>query len=370
MAVFDMDTHLRDEYFFDEIYRLEGEFAQYTPRRIGDGRLHFSKFENQLDPWGKEVGGRFNHELMYNPEKKWRGGRVAESQRGGYDMDYRLADNEREGIDYQFIFPTHISVATLPEGRLGSAVARAYNDWAAKLVKGKEERLWPVAMMPAGHPEGMVAELRRCVKELGCKAAHLVPYSLTRTLDDPAYEPFYAEAAKMGVPLFLHPASFGPLINNHSNFYAMHVLGRPFNCTAGLVALTTGGVFERNPGLNVAFFECGAEWILYWMHRMDDDYKNMQFGFAPQHHEETVRIRQEKLLGDLRGRRAITALRAPGIQRGQCPDGLGLSSLRFGISRNREGAQGARRHQPETERQDPDREPAAPPENVKAQPVT
>jgi hypothetical protein len=281
MAVFDMDTHLRDEYFFDEIYRLEGEFAQYTPRRIGSGKLHFSKFENPLDPWGKEVGGRFNHELMYNPEKKWRGGRVAESQRGGYDMDYRLADNEREGIDYQFIFPTHISVAALPEGRLGSAVARAYNDWAAKLVKGKEERLWPVAMMPAGHPEGMVAELRRCVKELGCKAAHLVPYSLTRTLDDPAYEPFYAEAAKTGVPLFLHPASFGPLINNNSNFYSMHVLGRPFNCTAGLVALTVGGVFERHPDLNVVFFECGAEWILYWMHRMDDDYKNMQFGFAP-----------------------------------------------------------------------------------------
>jgi hypothetical protein len=25
--------------------------------------------------------------------------------------------------------------------------------------------------------------------------------------------------------------------------------------------------------LRVAFFECSAEWVLYWMHRMDDDYK-------------------------------------------------------------------------------------------------
>jgi len=61
----------------------------------------------------------------------------------------------------------------------------------------------------------------------------------------------------------------------------MHVLGRPFNCTAGLVALTTGGVFERHPNLRVAFFECSAEWILYWMHRMDDDYKRMKNGFTP-----------------------------------------------------------------------------------------
>src|SRR5712672_1043995 len=57
--------------------------------------------------------------------------------------------------------------------------------------------------------------------------------------------------------------------------------GRPFNCTAGLVALTTGGVFERHPNLRVAFFECSAEWILYWMHRMDDDYKRMKNGFTP-----------------------------------------------------------------------------------------
>jgi len=281
MAVFDMDTHLRDEYFFDEIYRLDGEFAAFTPRRIGDGRLHFARFEHKLDPWGAEVGRRFNHELVYNPEKKWRGGRVADSQRGGWDMAYRLADNEREGIDHQFIFPTHISVATLSEGPLGSAVARAYNDWVKKVAAGHEGRLWPVGMMPAGHPEGMVAELRRCVHDLGFKAAHLVPYSTTRTLDDVAYEPFYAEAARLGVPLFLHPASFGPLINMNSSFYAMHVLGRPFNCTAGLVALTVGGVFERHPDLNVVFFEVSAEWVLYWMHRMDDDYRNMQHGFAP-----------------------------------------------------------------------------------------
>ena len=281
MAVFDMDTHLRDEYFLDEIYRLEGEFAKFTPRRVGNGKLHYARFEHGLDPWGSDVGKHFNHQVVYDPEQKWRGGRVAESQRGGYDMDYRLADNDREGIDFQFVFPTYISFPTLQEGPLGSALTGAYNDWVKKLVKGKEERLWPVAMMPAGHPEGMVPELRRAVNELGFKAAHLVPYTLTRTLDDPGYEPFYAEAAKLGVPLFLHPPSFGQLVNRFNNFYAMHVLGRPLNCTAGLVALTIGGVFERHPDLNVVFFEVSAEWILYWMHRMDDDYKNMKFGFAP-----------------------------------------------------------------------------------------
>ena len=53
----------------------------------------------------------------------------------------------------------------------------------------------------------------------------------------------------------------------------MHVLGRPINCTAALVALVCGGIFERFPKLRVAFFECSAEWIVYWMHRMDEDYE-------------------------------------------------------------------------------------------------
>ena len=44
------------------------------------------------------------------------------------------------------------------------------------------------------------------------------------------------------------------------------------NCTPALVALVLGGVFEKFPGLRVVFFECSAEWIVYWMHRMDDDY--------------------------------------------------------------------------------------------------
>ncbi len=31
MKVFDMDSHLREEYIMDEVYRLEGKFAHLTP---------------------------------------------------------------------------------------------------------------------------------------------------------------------------------------------------------------------------------------------------------------------------------------------------------------------------------------------------
>ena len=173
------------------------------------------------------------------------------------------------------------AIPTYEAGELGLALSQAFNNWVKRLVTGYEERLWPVGIMPWSHPEAMVGELRRCVQELGFKAVHCTPYTHTHTIDNPVFDPFYAEAERLNVPLMLHPASFGELVNRFDNFFAMHVLGRPFNCTAGLIALITGGIFERFPNLRVAFFECSAEWILYWMHRMDDDYKRMRHGFAP-----------------------------------------------------------------------------------------
>jgi uncharacterized protein len=281
MQVFDMDSHLREEYFLDEVYRLEGKFAHLTPVRLSQDRNLRARFRHELSPWPKEVAEHFNHSVVYDESANWNGGEIARRQVGGYDMARRIADNDKEGVDVQFLFPTQIGIPTYAEGELGSALCRAYNSWVKRLVKGYDEKLWPVGMVPWGHPEGMVAELRHCVTALGFKAIHLTPYTHRHTIDQAVFEPFYAEAAKLDVPLMLHPNSYGELINRYDNFFAMHVLGRPFNCTAGLVALVTGGVFERHPDLRVAFFECSAEWILYWMHRMDDDYKRMKNGFAP-----------------------------------------------------------------------------------------
>ncbi len=40
MPVIDADTHLREGYFLDEVYKLKGEFAKFTPRRTRDGEYH------------------------------------------------------------------------------------------------------------------------------------------------------------------------------------------------------------------------------------------------------------------------------------------------------------------------------------------
>src|SRR6266700_430171 len=233
--IIDFDSHLREGYFMDEVYKLDGPYERFRPVKLNDGRTHNTKFLHSLDPISPQGHAAHRHPYIYDPKTNWRGGDVAARQVGGYDLARRRENIRKEGIDKQLIFPTQITVATSNIGGLGRECARLFNDWVAKLVKSHEDVFLPGAMAPAGCPEAMAEEL--------------------------------------GVPLLCHPNSNGELVDRFDNFYKTHVLGRPTNCSAALVALVLGGVFGKFPKLEVVFFECSAEWILYWMHRMDDDWE-------------------------------------------------------------------------------------------------
>lgn len=264
----------------DEVFKLEGPLAEFTPRRVGDAKYQAAKFESRIEGRKDSTNSHYNHDVIYDLDANWCGGEVARRQVGGYDLEVRLKDARREEIDHQVLFPSGIRRATLLPGELGTALARAYNDWVRQLITGYEDTFLPVAMVPAGNPADMAGEMRRAVKELGFRAVHLQPCVESTTLDDPVFDDYFATAQELDVPLFCHPNG-APILDKFNSFYPMHVLGRPLNCVTALIPMVLGGVFERFPDLKVVFFECSAEWILYWMHRMDDDYKNLQHGFAP-----------------------------------------------------------------------------------------
>ncbi|MGH7796610.1 MAG: amidohydrolase family protein [Candidatus Binatia bacterium] len=289
---------------------------------------------HSLDPGDPQGRAAHKHPYIYDPKVSWRNGEIAARQIAGHDMEFRFNDIKREGIEKQVLFPTGINVATENAGGLGLACAQSYNNWVRKLIKGHEDTFLPVAMAPAGCPEEMANELRRCVKELGFKASHLVPYIGRRNLDHPTFYPYYQAAEELGVPLFCHPNSNGEVTDRFDNFFKTHVLGRVMNCTPALVGLVLGGVFEKFSKLKVAFFECSAEWPLYWMHRMDDDWEWAKdfpqvSGGLKMPPSEYVKA---QLLFHLRsGRRRHDAV-ITRSRRGPHFDGDRLSAFRLGVS--------------------------------------
>jgi hypothetical protein len=279
MVWIDADTHLREGYYLDEVYKLAGEFVHKSPVKVQGGAYHELKFKHDLEPWGREVEKAGGHRQLYGPDRQ--GGKIAGIQPGGYDREQRIRDLEEAGCSKQVMFATSSAIPTLTEGPLGLELCRAYNNWVANFVKGYEDRLYPVGVLPAGYPEGMTGELRRMVEILGIRAAHIAGYSLTHNAEDEVFDPVYAAAEDMDIPLFVHPGSRGPIANRHKNFYLMHCLARPTMCADVLVGMVIGGVFERFPSLKVGFFECSASWMLYWMERMEFGYDNLKQDYAP-----------------------------------------------------------------------------------------
>ena len=48
--IIDLDSHLREGYFMDEVYNLPEPYARFTPQKAGEGRNHNTKWIHQLDP--------------------------------------------------------------------------------------------------------------------------------------------------------------------------------------------------------------------------------------------------------------------------------------------------------------------------------
>src|ERR671922_2839264 len=174
--IIDLDSHLREGYFMDEVYKLPEPYARFTPQKAGEGRNHNTKFIHSLDPGNPQGRAAHRHPYIYDPKVNWRNGEIAERQVAGYDMERRLNDIKKEGIDKEIIFPTAINVATENIGGFGLACAQAYNNWVAKLVKGYEDVFLPVAMAPAGCPEAMAGGPRHSVKEDRIQDGQIGPF--------------------------------------------------------------------------------------------------------------------------------------------------------------------------------------------------
>jgi hypothetical protein len=125
--IIDLDSHLREGYFMDEVYNLPEPYARFTPQKSGEARNHNTKWVHQLDPGDPQARAAHRHPYNYDPKVNRRNGEIAARQIAGHDMEFRFNDIKREGIEKQVLFPTGISVATENVGGLGLACAQSYN---------------------------------------------------------------------------------------------------------------------------------------------------------------------------------------------------------------------------------------------------
>jgi uncharacterized protein len=186
----------------------------------------------------------------------------------------RLSLMDETGIDVAVLSLTTPGLNNL--GAHGIDLARRTNDRLAEAVAINPARFQALAALPFADPDMSAQELRRAVEDLGCKGAILHGRVGDKHLDAALFEPTFACAAALDVPLLIHPQIPQPAVRDayYSGFgapvdLALASFGLGWHYEAGIefVRMVLGGVFDRHPGLQVILGHWG-EVVIFYLERL------------------------------------------------------------------------------------------------------
>ena len=128
---------------------------------------------------------------------------------GGYISGERVKVMDAERIDVTMVYP---SLGLMWEYdcddlKVAAANCRAYNNWVFDFCGGAPERLVPVAHIPMGDVDEAIKEMQRTAG-LGAKAMMVgSDFHEGRTYGHSYYDPFWAEAQAIDMPITIHPST-------------------------------------------------------------------------------------------------------------------------------------------------------------------
>ena len=255
--------------------RIAPKFRDRAPRVVqeddGDWWIVDGRRTNSFQG-GAQAGKRFEHHDELRPAA-----RFADVRPGAYIADAFINDNETDGVYGSVVYPTEgLQLFSVPDGELLSAIFRVYNDWIADFCRAYPGRLKGIALINVDDIPGAIEELER-VRKRGLAGAMITVYpSEDRSYDRPEYEPFWATAQDLDMPLSLHiatnrPSPGLPLEDNRSTRPSL-LANADHWVRVSLGHLIFTGVFERYPRLCVGSVEHELSWVPHFLERIDYTY--------------------------------------------------------------------------------------------------
>ena len=163
------------------------------------------------------------------------------------DPKTQLADMDKDGIDIQVIYPSHLSLNVEKEADLALDIARAYNDWLAEFCATNPARLKGVAMVALHDIDAAIQEARRAVEQLGFVGIMMPTNFRDQDIGKRQFWPFYEAIERLGVGLGLHGGvrAAERMHGRFDTFIAAHSVAFPFECMAALTGLIFAGEFPK-----------------------------------------------------------------------------------------------------------------------------
>jgi len=196
-----------------------------------------------------------------------------EAPKSVWDPSYRLADQDRDGVQAEVIYTSMgMPLFGLDDAELRSACFRAFNDWAVDYCSHDLNRLVPLGLITLEDVPAAVTELQRIAKR-GMRGAMIwAEPPDDRPYSHPDYEPFWAAAQDLNMPLSLH------ILTARSGTGANPTAGQSFvlslatlhhQIERSICVMVYGGVLEKFPRLKIVSAENDVGWMPYLMYRLD-----------------------------------------------------------------------------------------------------
>ena len=284
--ILDSDGHVIEPAVIWSDY-AESEYRErLAPGPIALSRVGMAQFESSqsaVSSGGMGAGISGVVPAAVGPEIWEEESRTKMSLPGGQDPIPRLKDMDTDGIDVAVLYPTGM-LFWFEDPALYAAACRAYNNWLRDYCSADASRLYGVGVMPLQDVPAAIAEMNRCVYELGFKAVMIrpAPYLGTKKLYHPDYDPFWQAAVDANCPIGVHPLPFSDMPNvarglrlnegTDEETGGLAIYQGLTNCLDMMVA--TGwfagtGICERFPGLKVGILEGSGGWIVTLLERLD-----------------------------------------------------------------------------------------------------
>jgi aminocarboxymuconate-semialdehyde decarboxylase len=204
------------------------------------------------------------------------------------DLDARFRMMDQFGEYKQVLSLASPPIESLAGPDRTPELARLANDGMAELCRKHPDRFAGfTASMPMNNPDAAVTELNRAITQLGARGIQVFTDVNGRCLDEPDFQPLFAEMARHDLPIWLHPSRTAALpdflAERRSKYEIWWTFGWPYDTSATMARLVFTGLFDRHPNIKiithhlggmVPYFEgrVGPGWDQLGARTSDEDY--------------------------------------------------------------------------------------------------
>ena len=252
--------------------RIEPKFKDRAPQtgREGDWDWWYCDGVKVIGVFpGTQTGMRFE-----DPDKLLRMDTLDNVRPGGYLPEEHIKDMDADGVDVSIVYPTVglLLYCTVQDGDLLTAIFKSYNDWLAEFCNAIPQRIKGIGMLNVDDVQVGVRELDRCAK-MGLRGAMIPVYPPEgRAYESPEYEPLWAAAQDLDMPLGLHAATNRGAVFSPESTNLPELINIDHWIRMSLAQMILSGVFERYPKLQIGSVEMELAWIPHFLERMDYAY--------------------------------------------------------------------------------------------------